>query len=46
MVLVALLAYFLGFGVPILAVLALAAVLAKVAPQYRPAKGEIVDRES
>ncbi|WP_406696316.1 hypothetical protein V5E97_35520 [Singulisphaera sp. Ch08] len=42
----ALLAYFLLFGVPILAVIALAAVLAKLAPQDPPAEGVPVDRES
>jgi hypothetical protein len=42
MVLLALRYFFLRFGVPVLAAL----VLAKLAPQYRPAKGEIVDRES
>jgi hypothetical protein len=46
MALLALLYFFLRFGVPVHAALVLAAVLAKVAPQYRPAKGEIVDRES
>jgi hypothetical protein len=45
MVLVALLAFFLRFGVPILAVLALAAVLARLGPRDGPPKGEIVDRE-
>jgi hypothetical protein len=45
MALLALLYFFLRFGAPILAVLVLAAVLAKLAPQYGPAKGEPVDRE-
>jgi hypothetical protein len=42
MALLALLYFFRRFGVPVHAAL----VLAKVAPQYRPAKGEIVDLES
>ena len=45
MVLVALLAFFLRFGVPIFAVLVLAAVLAELGPRDGAANGEPVDLE-